>query len=230
MLAPMLRDSDLKFRVARRLGGFRQAPLAADTSDFRQAAVALTIVDEGFGADLAGIPKPLCWSAKAALLLTRRPATMRRHAGQWALPGGRLDAGETHEQAALRELHEEVGLNLPATRVLGRLDDFATRSGFVMAPIVVWGGAGRDLQPQPSEVASIHRIPLAEFLRGDAPILRDSDAPPEERSGAPILRMPVGDDYIAAPTAALLYQFRELCLLGRATRVAHYEQPYFAWR
>jgi len=226
----MLRDSDLKFRVAQRLRGFNPAPLAQDTTDFRQAAVALTIVDEGFGGQLKGLPAPLSWSADAALLLTRRPATMRRHAGQWALPGGRLDPGETHTQAALRELHEEVGLLCGTGAVLGQLDDFATRSGFVMAPIVVWGGAAHDLQPQPSEVASIHRIPLNEFLREDAPVLRESDAPEAERSGHPMLRMPVGDDYIAAPTAAILYQFRELCLLGRSTRVAHYEQPYFAWR
>jgi hypothetical protein len=49
-------------------------------------------------------------------------------------------------------------------------------------------------------------------------------------SDAPILRMPVGDDHIAAPTAAILYQFREVCLFGRHTRVAHFEQPEFAWR
>jgi len=226
----MLRDSDLKFMVQKRLQSFVPVPLAQDTREFRQAAVALTIVDEGFGAGLRGLTDPLHWSAQASLLLTRRPATMRRHAGQWALPGGRLDAGETHVEAALRELHEEVGLALPASAVLGRLDDFATRSGFVMAPIVVWGGAARRLQAQPEEVASIHRIPLLQFLREDAPILRDSDAPPGEGSGAPVLRMPVGDDYIAAPTAALLYQFREVCLRGIRTRVAHFEQPYFAWR
>jgi len=226
----MLRDSDLKFTVSRRLRSFTQAPLRQDTSDFRQAAVALTIVDEGFGAHLNGLKDPLAWSANAALLLTRRPATMRRHAGQWALPGGRLDAGETHVEAALRELHEEVGLQLGSSAVLGRLDDFATRSGFVMAPIVVWGGSAHRLQAQPAEVASIHRIALTEFLRDDAPMLRESDAPPGESSGAPVLRMPVGNDYIAAPTAALLYQFREVCLRGLSTRVAHYEQPYFAWR
>ena len=226
----MLRDSNLKFMVHNRLRGFTQVPLPRETEEYRQAAVAMVIVDEGFGAGVPGLRGTLSWSSRASLLLTRRPKTMRRHAGQWALPGGRLDGSETHVQAALRELHEEVGLHLGSAAVMGRLDDFATRSGFVMTPLVLWGGAARRLTPQPEEVASIHRIPLAELLRDDAPILRPSDAPADESTGAPMLRMPIGDDYIAAPTAALLYQFRELCLLGQKTRVAHYEQPYFAWR
>jgi len=109
--------------------------------------------------------------------------------------------------------------------VIGRLDDFVTRSGFVITPVVVWAGAARALAPNPAEVASIHRIPLAEFLRPDAPILD-----PIEDSVHPVLRMPVGGTWIAAPTAALVYQFREVCLAGRLTRVAHFEQPLFARR
>ena len=109
--------------------------------------------------------------------------------------------------------------------VLGRLDGFTTRSGFAIAPVVVWAGAGRELAFDPLEVASIHRIPIAEFMREDAPML---DAMPE--SEHPVLRMPVGDTWIAAPTAAMIYQFREVCILGRHTRVAHFEQPRFAWR
>ncbi|MEO7338912.1 MAG: CoA pyrophosphatase [Caldimonas sp.] len=191
----------------------------------RRAAVAVAVIDEGFGADLDGMPTHATRSDRAALLLTRRSAALRSHAGQWALPGGRIDEGETPEIAALRELSEEVGLLLDPTAVLGRLDDVPTRSGFVITPIVVWAGPGDSATPNPDEVQSIHRIPVDEFLRADAPMLEVM-----AEHVHPVLRMPVGHSWIAAPTAAVLYQFRELCLLGRPTRVAHFEQPAFAWR
>ena len=191
----------------------------------QQAAVALTIVDVAHGSDAYGLP---CYETRqpdAALILTRRNVNLRNHSGQWALPGGRRDAGEKAEETALRELSEEVGLQLDFSRVIGCLDDFTTRSGFVITPVVIWGGVGVDLTPNPAEVASIHRIPLTEFLREDAPLIQDI---PE--SSAPVILMPVGNTCIAAPTAAMLYQFREVAILGKDTRVAHYEQPYFAWK
>jgi 8-oxo-dGTP pyrophosphatase MutT (NUDIX family) len=223
VLPSIRRDTALRAMLAARLRAFDVRSLADAAS--RRAAVALAVIDEGPGAGLAGMPAFTTPSDRAALLLTRRSAALRAHAGQWALPGGRLDAGETAEAAALRELHEETGLVVDAGAVLGRLDDFATRSGFVITPVVVWAGAGAALVPNPDEVESVHRIPVDELLRADAPLL---DALPG--SVHPVLRMPVGDSWIAAPTAAVLYQFRELCLLGRPTRVAHFEQPHFAWR
>ena len=109
--------------------------------------------------------------------------------------------------------------------MLGRLDDYATRSGYVITPVVVWAGDARTAVPNPAEVASVHRIPVSELLRADAPILN------QVRGAAhPVLRMPLGTRWIAAPTAAFLYQFREVCLLDRPTRVAHFDQPHFAWR
>jgi hypothetical protein len=136
-----------------------------------------------------------------------------------------MDAGESPEQAALRELAEEVGLVLDPGAVLGRLDDYVTRSGYAISPVVVWAGAAPTLNPNPHEVASLHRISLTELMRDDAPILNRIPQSPH-----PVLRMPVGSGWIAAPTAALLYQFREVCIAGRLTRVSHFEQPVFAWK
>ncbi len=198
---------------------------AIDKPGHKLAAVAIAITDEGPGAGLPGLPRHGGWSENAALILTRRSGGLRKHAGQWALPGGRLDEGETPEQAALRELSEEVGLTLESSSILGRLDDFATRSGYIMTPVVVWAGAARGMQAAPDEVKSIHRIPLSEFMRADSPILEDVPHSPH-----PVLRMHVGNNWIAAPTGAIVYQFVEACVVGRATRVAHFEQPMFAWK
>jgi 8-oxo-dGTP pyrophosphatase MutT (NUDIX family) len=219
----MLCDDSLKERIRRHLAllDLRRAEPGAH----RAAAVAVAVTEEGDGCRIDGIARPAAWSPEAALILTRRAASLRNHPGQWALPGGRMDDGETAEQAALRELAEEVALELPPQAVLGRLDDYATRSGFVITPVVVWAGPARALVPHAPEVETIHRIPIAELMRADAPLL-DRIADSEH----PVLRMPVGTSWIAAPTAAVLYQFRELCIAGRPTRVAHFDQPPFARR
>jgi 8-oxo-dGTP pyrophosphatase MutT (NUDIX family) len=220
----MALDPALRDELHRRLSGW---PVQGHdpTRAQRRAAVALAVVEEGHGAEVHGIARLPDWSHQPALLLTRRASTMRQHAGQWALPGGRLDEGETPEEAALRELAEEVGLNLGPADILGRLDDYVTRSGYAITPVVVWAGAAAELEANPHEVASLHRIPVAELMREDAPILNRIP-----QSAHPVLRMPVGTGWIAAPTAALLYQFREVCIAGRDTRVSHFEQPVFAWK
>ncbi len=215
-------DQSLRDLISLNLGRHDVAEI--DRSDRKHAAVAFTLVDCSQPANIANIPYLADQFEQAAFILTTRAARLSSHAGQRAYPGGRLDPGETVEQAALRELEEEVGLRLDVSNVLGRLDDYPTRSGFVITPVVIWGGVNLDLAPNPGEVAEIHRIPLAELLREDVPIL-DSIAESEH----PVLKMPLGDEWFAAPSAAIAYQFREVALLGKSTRVGHYEQPYFAW-
>jgi len=161
----------------------------------------------------------------AAFLLCRRPMTMRRHAGQWALPGGRLGAGETPLDAALRELDEELGVRLGPESLLGWLDDYVTRSGFVITPVVLWCDGDPALTPDPDEVLAAYRIGLQALLDGEPRFIR---IPESER---PVLQLPLGNDLIHAPTGALLYQFREVGLRGRiGQRIDHLEEPVFAWR
>lgn len=216
-------DEALRELVSSRLRRFAVRRIPHDTH--HAAAVAVVIIDEGAGASVDGLSTPAGWSDEAALILTRRAAGLRRHAGQWALPGGRTDPGEDAATAALRELEEEVGLRLAPEDVLGTLDDYVTQSGFVITPVIAWAGPVPSLTPNASEVAAVHRIRIREFMRADAPLLE-----PSEVAGRQILRMPVGRSWIAAPTAAVLYQFREVCIAGRETRVAHFDQPEFARR
>lgn len=190
----------------------------------KTAAVAITIVDVNNDPGVYGITGNKDKSDQGALILTRRGSNLNSHAGQWAFPGGRMDAGESPEEAALRELEEEVGLALDKKQILGRLDDYTTHSGYVIAPIVIWGGCVDNLVPNPTEVRSIHRIPIKEFLREDAPLLEENS-----ELDNPVLMMPVGNSWIASPTGAMIYQFREVAILGKETRVDHFEQPYFAW-
>jgi mutator protein MutT len=196
-----------------------------DSTRHKHAAVAVTITNCHWGAYMGDIPFDEATVDNAAIILTTRASNLTHHAGQRAFPGGLIDDGETPEQAALRELREEVGIKLSRRNILGRLDDYATRSGFVITPVVVWGGLNLALKANPEEVELIHHIPVSELLRDDTPIL---ESIPE--SEHPVLKIPIGNDWIAAPTAAIAYQFREVAILGKQTRVAHFEQPYFAWK
>jgi mutator protein MutT len=196
-----------------------------DATRQKHAAIAVVITNCHWGAYLGDIPFDETMVNQAAIILTTRASNLTHHAGQRAFPGGRIDDGESPEQAALRELHEEIGVKLSGRNILGRLDDYATRSGFVITPIVVWGGPNLALKANPDEVETIHHIPVSELLRNDAPIL---ESIPE--SEHPVLKMPIGNDWFAAPTAAIAYQFREVGILGKQTRVAHFDQPYFAWK
>ncbi len=189
----------------------RAAPDAA-AGRLKRAAVAITLARAGAGGD------------GTALLLTLRAASLRAHSNQWAPPGGRCDPGETPVETALRELDEEIGLKLGRDAVLGILDDYPTRSGYLITPVVMWADDTAALAPNPAEVASVHRIALTEVERDDA--FNFVRIPESERR---VIRFSHDGDFIHAPTAALIYQFREV-LAGRATRVAELEQPVFAWK
>lgn len=213
-------SEDLCRSIQTNLTSFTKVNL--DAGRCRKAAVAITVVDYRQEGGMNGLQ--YAEQQSGAVLLTRRSGKLRNHAGQWAFPGGGIDEGENPEQTALRELEEEVGLKLPGDRVLGFLDDFVTRSGFHIVPVVIWGGEVDRLQRNSQEVASLHRIPCSELFRSDAPVLEQSGD-----NATPILYMPVGNTCIATPTAAILYQFREVALAGRPIRVSHYDQPRFAW-
>ena len=198
---PITRDS-----VAARIAGFPR--ITADRTDLKQAAVAVCVIVRD------GLP---------CLLLTRRAAGLRAHAGQWALPGGRRDDGETATEGALRELAEEVGLELGQDSVLGLLDDYVTRSGYVITPVACWAGTTGHLAGSEAEVASLHEVPLA-----DLDVEPRVIAIPE--SDAPVIQLPLLGGYLHAPTAAIVHQFCRIACRGEVHRVAHYEQPVFAWR
>ena len=238
-------DEALRARLDQNLRAHERRALPLDGR--RHAAVAIVVLDSDaerhdadpvHGIDMSGIPgdprgadgRPLDGrmvgvSGGAAFLLCRRPSKMRRHAGQWALPGGRIDGGETPLDAALRELEEELGLRLTAENVVGWLDDYATRSGFVITPVVLWCDADPSLEPDPDEVFAVYRVGLQALLDGEP---RFVPIPESER---PVIQVPLGNDLIHAPTGAILYQFREVALRGRiGERIDHLEEPVFAWR
>lgn len=200
-------DENLRTQIGERLRAFPREALHEGA--LKRAAVAIAVVPHGTG---------------AGFLLTRRAPRMNAHAGQWALPGGRVDKGEDAVEAALRELREEIALDLDPAEVLGMLDDYPTRSGYLITPVVVWAVETGGMRPNPGEVQSIHPFALGELTRPDSPVFLT--IPESER---PVIRLPLGEDHIHAPTAAVLYQFGEVGLRGRATRVAHLEQPVWAW-
>jgi 8-oxo-dGTP pyrophosphatase MutT (NUDIX family) len=222
-------------------------PRVAAPSENKRAAVAIVVTSSEAGADasdpFAFTPEEMLAvpgdttgfdgsvtgvSGGASFLLCRRATTLNGHGGQWALPGGRVDPGETAEETALRELDEELGLRLGHDAVLGRLDDYTTRSGYVMTPVVLWADGDVVLSPNPAEVAYVYRIGLHELQRPDSP--RFVTIPESDR---PVVQVPLGKDLIHAPTGAVLVQFRWVALDGRAgeaARVDEFEQPVFAWK
>jgi 8-oxo-dGTP pyrophosphatase MutT (NUDIX family) len=198
----------LRERLLANVAGFADRRAAPD--GLIHAAVAIAVLDSPNG---------------AAFLLTRRANRLNAHAGQFALPGGRVEAGETAVQAALREMHEEVGVDIGEDKLLGLLDDYPTRSGYRITPVVFWADGDVTVKPDPREVAKVHFVPLAQLAHEDTP---EFGSIPE--SDRPIIRLNIANAKVHAPTAAVVFQFREVALFGRDTRVEHLEQPVWAWR
>ena len=220
-------------RLAQPLDGRRHAAVAVvviDSDPYRHgedplsaSAEEMAVIPGGSGRGLSG--NVAGTAGGPAVLLTRRATAMRTHAGQWALPGGGLEPGETPLEAALRELREELGLDAGEESLIGVLDDYPTRSGYVITPLVLWVDGDPELHPDPGEVRSVHRVAFAELCRSDSP--RFVSIPESDR---PVVQVPIGGDLIHAPTGAVLLQFRRVAIEGVSERVHHYEQPVFAWR
>jgi len=205
-----LYDGHMRARITANLKAYQRTPASAE--GLKHAAVAITLIRDDKG--------------EGAYVLTRRTGRLNNHPGQFALPGGRIDEGETPIEGALRELREEVNLHLEADAVLGLLDDYQTQLGYLITPIVVWAGDRAEMAANPDEVAKIPRITFRELNRPDSPEF--DDIPESER---PVIRLLMGDDdSLHAPTAAMVYQFREVGLHGRPTKVAHLGEPVWAWR
>ncbi len=205
-------NDGLRRSVQANLGEFEWSEI--DDDGLRRAAVAIVVTDYG----APGAP---------AIFLTRRPQRLGQHSGQYALPGGKLDEGETVYQAALRELDEELGLRLSADCILGRLDDYPTRSKFRITPVVVWAGENCRIIPSADEVAEVYCIPFSELDSDAIPIFE-----PGVEEGRPVLcsEFPALGHRMYSPTASIIYQFREVAIRGRSARVHHYDQPRFAWQ
>lgn len=212
-------DENLRAALAANLQAHQRRTKPLDGR--RHAAVAVVVVDSDqrrHAGAMVGAP------GGAAFLLCQRATDLRRHAGQWALPGGRVENGETPLEAGLRELDEELGIRLGPETVIGWLDDYPTRSGYVITPVVLWGGSDPSLRPAEQEVLAVYRVSLETLARAEP---RFVAIPQSER---PVLQLPLEGHLLHAPTGAILYQLRQVGLLGRAgERVDDLEQPVFAW-
>jgi 8-oxo-dGTP pyrophosphatase MutT (NUDIX family) len=159
---------------------------APEKASVRRAAVLVGLIDRG---DDYGV------------LLTLRPDTMPSHAGQIAFPGGRIEPGETPLAAALREAHEEVGVDPGSVRVIGQGDTYLTGSGFAISPFVGLLPPGFVAAPHAREVADVFETPLS-FLMDQANHQR------HEREYRGALRayyaMPHNGRYIWGATAGMI--------------------------
>jgi 8-oxo-dGTP pyrophosphatase MutT (NUDIX family) len=197
--------------IRRACAGFERI-VAEHPEDLTRAAVGIVLVEMPDG------------SGEAGFLLTLRAASLRAHGGQFALPGGRIDTDETAVDAVIRESAEELGLVLAPDDVLAVLDDYPTRSGYAITPLVLRAGPDQTIVPNPDEVSEVHYVALRD-ITGDGAAEFVTIA----ESDRPVVRLRINGTHLHSPTAAMLFQFTEL-LAGRTTRVTDFDDPLFAWR
>jgi len=209
-------EDQTRARIRLNLAGYGRRVVALQGR--RAAAVSVVLV-------------PSAENAETGFLLTQRAPGLAAHAGQYALPGGKLDPSEGAEDAARRELREELGIGTGAGQVLGVLDDVPTRSGYVITPFVVWLGCPAEPRPAPGEIAGVHQIPLGDLFagRGRGGNRGLSAAAVAGRAVFSLFIPILGHD-LFAPTAAIIDHFREVALLGRPTPAVRFGEPEFARR
>jgi 8-oxo-dGTP pyrophosphatase MutT (NUDIX family) len=133
--------------------------------------------------------------AEAHLWLVRRPKSMRSHAGQVAFPGGKRDpADDSLTATALREAHEELGIERARVDVLGSLDDYLTITGFTITPCVGWLDPNLPIEPNPNEVERAFAVPLRSFLEPASGVL-------------PLRGWTVDGEFVWGATAAIVRAF-----------------------
>ncbi len=173
--------------------GTRLARLGMDLGVLTPAAVLIALRDGPEGLEM---------------VLTRRREHLKHHAGQVSFPGGRIDATDASvEAAALREAHEEVGLEPHRVRIVGRLSRFPTITGYLVTPVVGFLDAGHELVANPDEVAEVFGVPLA-FLMDRANVERSS-----RRIGGvrvPMYRFEFGGQVIWGATAHMIMAFNRV--------------------
>jgi 8-oxo-dGTP pyrophosphatase MutT (NUDIX family) len=149
------RGAALRLDIAEFVARIERSPAAsvdgdsealADPATLRPASVLVPVVDR---------------EHSPTLLLTQRTTRLREHAGQVAFPGGRIERSDpTPEAAALRESREEIGLAANRVRLIGRLDEYRTGTGFRITPVIGIVRPPFELSPDPGEVDAIFEVPL----------------------------------------------------------------------
>lgn len=156
-------------------------------SNLREAAVLVPIIEREEG---------------LTVMLTQRTDHLDHHPGQISFPGGGVEDSDTSpEDAALREAEEEVGIERVQVKIIGRLDQYITRTGFSVTPVVGMVEPDYTIQPDEFEVAEIFEVPLAFFLDADN---HRRDSREHEGVRREFYAMPYGDYYIWGATAGII--------------------------